>query len=92
MTPKVVLMHAAEDQSAGKAWTDFPIRLYARHMSAILGVSLKQFYKLESRGSFVFAQHKPQVGRKTWSRDLMQAWDERRLADVRASRLRVVRG
>ena len=87
-------MRRAEVQSAGKSLADYPLRLYAHHMSEIFGVSLNEFYRLERHGEFVFAEHKPQIGRKTWSRSRIQAYDAGELRGLTESRqtLRVVGG
>lgn len=88
----VDLMREAESKSAGKRIAEFPIRLYAGHMAEILGISLNAFYKLEAKGEFTEFEHKPRIGRKTWSRDLVQAWNEGRLNEVNRTKLRLVGG
>lgn len=70
---KATALREAEQRSAGKAITDYPITLYAHHMAEIFGVSLSAFYKSESAGAFLFAENKPRIGRKSWSRDRVAA-------------------
>lgn len=69
MTAKVVALRREEEASAGRAMSDYPIVLYAHHMAAIFGVSLNAFYKKEAAGAYLFAENRPRIGRKSWSRD-----------------------
>lgn len=69
MTAKLVVLRAAEEASAGRAIDSYPITLYAHHMAAIFGVSLNAFYKKEAEGAYLFAENRPRIGRKSWSRD-----------------------
>jgi hypothetical protein len=48
---------------------DYPERLFAPEMAAIYRVSLKRFYALADEGAFLFAEIKPRIGRKAWSRE-----------------------
>lgn len=52
-----------------EALTDYPVRLYAADMARIFRVSVKQFYRLDGQGAFLFAENRPRIGRKSWSRD-----------------------
>lgn len=92
MTSKLKAMRIAEEQSAGRAIADYPVRLYAHHMAEVFGVSIKEFYRLESKGEFVFAEHRPRIGRKTWSRDRVAAYHDGTLNGLTKSRtnLRIV--
>ena len=63
-----------DDKTAGRAIADYPICLFAHHMAEIFDVSVKRFYKLESEGAFLFAENRPRIGRKSWSRDRVKAY------------------
>jgi hypothetical protein len=52
----------------------YPLRLFAPHMAEIFGVSLKRFYRLEATGNFMWAETKPRIGRKSWSRERVAAY------------------
>lgn len=53
---------------------DYPIRLYAHHMAEIFGVALRRFYALDADGHFLFAENRPQIGRKSWSRERVRQY------------------
>lgn len=53
---------------------DFPIRLFAHDMAAIFGIGLKRVYQLDAEGAFLFAENKPRIGRKSWSRDRVRQY------------------
>jgi len=83
---KLALLRQAAEVSAGRALADYPITLYAHHMAAIFGVTLNAFYKKESEGAYLFAENKPRIGRKSWSRDRVAqyfAGELRGLTDIR---------
>lgn len=80
------LMRQAEEASAGRDLSSYPLRLYAHHMAEIYGFSLKQFYRYENAGDFVFAQIRPTIGRKTWDRERVAVHFAGRLRGVTAAR------
>jgi hypothetical protein len=53
----------------------YPLRLFAPQMAEIFGVSLKRFYALEAEGAFLWAEHRPRIGRKSWSRERVRQYD-----------------
>src|SRR5207253_5774923 len=69
MKPKLALLRSADSVSAGKTIESYPLRLFAHHMAEVFGVSLNGFYKQESAGAFTWAENRPKIGRKSWSRD-----------------------
>lgn len=79
MTAKLEAIRAAGERSAGRAIRDYPIRLFAPHMAEIYGLSLKQFYAQDAAGYFLFAENKPRIGRKSWSRDRVEDYFAGRL-------------
>lgn len=74
MTKKLATMRATVEITSGRALTDYPIRLFANHMAEIFGVSLKQFYAQDSTGHYLWAENRPRIGRKSWSRDRVIAY------------------
>jgi|GEM_PF-7010668 len=62
------------DATAGRTIDSYPIKLHAHHMAEIFDVSLKRFYALDAEGAFLFAQLRPRIGRKAWSRDRVAAY------------------
>jgi len=67
-------MRTTAEASAGRDLNSYPVRLFAHHMAQIFGVSLKTFYAQDARGAFLFAENKPRIGRKSWSRDRVQSY------------------
>lgn len=55
--------------------SDFPERMVIKDLAEWLGISVKRAYALEAQGDFVFAEHRPRIGRKSWSRDRLKQWD-----------------
>lgn len=52
----------------------YPLCLSAHHMAALFGKSLKRFYALDAEGAFSFAENKPRIGRKSWSRERVRQY------------------
>lgn len=52
----------------------FPARLVAADLMVIFGIGKSQFYRLESAGRFQRLELRPRIGRKAWSRTLVQDW------------------
>lgn len=50
----------------------YPARLFACHLMAIFGLHKSRFYQLEPAGRFARFELKPTIGRKAWSRALVQ--------------------
>lgn len=69
MTAKLTVIRRDGEASAGRVIGDYPIRLFAHHMAEIFGLSLKAFYAQDAAGAFTFAENRPRIGRKSWSRD-----------------------
>ena len=67
-------MRSTAEQSAGRTLASYPLRLFAHHMAQIFGVSLKTFYAQDARGAYLFAENRPRIGRKSWSRDRVQEY------------------
>lgn len=68
----------------------YPDRLFAPDMAAIFRVSLKRFYKLDGEGAFLWAETKPRIGRKSWSKARVTAYfagEVRGLTDKRLQRV-----
>lgn len=89
MTAKLEAMTRAQQASAGKPIESYPIRLFVSHLAEIFGVSVKRCYELDAAGEFMFAEIKPRIGRKSWSRDRVAACfagEVRGLRDVSAKR------
>lgn len=64
----------------------FPERLFAADLAAIYGISLKRVYALDAEGAFLFAEIRPRIGRKSWSRERVRqhfAGEVRGLTEVR---------
>lgn len=59
--------------SAGRSIESYPIRLFAADMAELFELSLKRFYALDAEGAFLWAENKPRIGRKSWSRDRVKA-------------------
>jgi len=57
-----------------KAIETYPERLFAPDMAEIFRVSLKRFYALDAEGAFLFAEQRPRIGRKAWSRARVQQY------------------
>lgn len=74
MTTKLTTMRAAEEATAGRSLESYPITLFAHHMAEIFGISLKRFYANDAIGCYLFAENKPRIGRKSWSRDRVAAY------------------
>jgi hypothetical protein len=51
-----------------------PDRLFAPDMARIFRVSLARFYKLDARGEFLWAEMRPRIGRKAWSKGRVVAY------------------
>jgi len=49
----------------------YPLRLFAKDMAEIFRVSLKRFYALDEEGAFLWAEHRPRLGRKSYSREIV---------------------
>lgn len=88
MTEKLATMRAAEEATAGRALTDYPINLFAHHMAEIFGISLKRFYANDAAGSYLFAENRPRIGRKSWSRDRVAAYFAGNLQGLTPSTIR----
>ncbi len=43
-------------------------KLFAEHMAEIFGVSVKRFYAQDADGAYRWAENRPRIGRKSWSR------------------------
>jgi len=80
----------AEEASAGRTLESYPLRLFAHHMAEIFGVSIKRFYALENEGAFLFAENRPRVARKSWSRDRVKAYFDGEVTGITAPRLKRV--
>ena len=52
-----------------RALDSYPERLFAAEMAEIFRLSVKRFYALDAEGAFLFAENKPRIGRKSWSRE-----------------------
>lgn len=50
----------------------YPPRLFAEHLMDIFGIHKSRFYELEPAGRFHRFELKPTIGRKAWSRALVQ--------------------
>lgn len=74
MSTKREAMRAAEEASAGRALDTYPLRLFASHMAEIFGISVKQFYAQDAAGAFLWAENKPRIGRKSWSRERVREY------------------
>lgn len=74
MTSKAGAIAVAVEASAGRPIESYPIRLFAEHMAEIFGVSIKRFYAQDADGAYRWAENKPRIGRKSWSRDRVQAY------------------
>lgn len=61
---------------------EFPQRMFAHHMAEWLGVSLKAFYRQHEHGQFVFAEHRPRIGKLSWSRERLRQWDAGELSGL----------
>lgn len=48
--------------------------LTAADLARILRVGIRRIYQMDWEGSLVFAELKPRVGIKKWSRDRVQSW------------------
>lgn len=64
----------------------FPERMLIKDIAEWLGVSVKRAYALELTGSFTFAEHRPSIGRKSWSRRRFEQWDAGTLTGLTARR------
>lgn len=58
-----------------RALADFPERMFIPEIAEWLGISVKRAYALEHDGDFMFAEHRPAIGRKSWSRKRFEQWD-----------------
>lgn len=85
-TTKLETMRASEERSAGRALTDYPIRLYSHHMAEIFGVSVKRFLAQDLTGNFIWAENRPRIGRKSWSRDRVIAYFAGEIAGLTRSK------
>jgi hypothetical protein len=54
--------------SGATSLESYPLRLYAPQMAEIFGLSVKRFYALSEEGAFDWAEIKPKIGRKSWSK------------------------
>lgn len=52
----------------------YPDRLFAKEMAEIFRVSLKRFYAQDAAGEFLFAEIKPRIGRKSWSKKRVEQY------------------
>lgn len=66
----------------------FPERMTMKDIAEWLGVSLSRAYALEAQGDFAFAQHRPMIGRKSWSRQRFAQWDAGTLTGLTVARRR----
>jgi hypothetical protein len=53
----------------------FAERMFAKDVAEWMDISVKRFYALEAEGRFFFAEHRPRIGRKSWSRERLKQWD-----------------
>jgi hypothetical protein len=58
----------ALERPAATSLETYPLCLYAPQMATIFGLGLKRFYALASEGAFDWAENRPRIGRKSWSR------------------------
>lgn len=91
MTTKQLKMRAAEEASSGRQLDSYPVRLFAHHMAEIFGVSLNAFYRADEAGAYLFAENRPRVGRKSWSRDRVRAWFDGTLTGLTERQSRMTR-
>ncbi len=67
----------------------YPLRLFAKDMAAIFRVSVKRFYALEAEGAYLFAENRPRLGRKSWSRDRVRQYFAGEVTGLTDSRRRM---
>lgn len=68
----------------------FPERMVAADVAEWMGISVNAFYKLEAVGKFTFAEHRPRIGKKSWSRERLRQWDAGELAGLTGRKLAMV--
>ena len=66
----------------------FPERLFAADMAAIFRVSVKRIYQLDASGALLFAENRPRIGRKSWSRERVRQYFAGEISGLTAARKR----
>lgn len=73
MTPPPLKLVHAEPRPSQKL-DEYPLNLDAHHLAAIFGKSLSRIYALDADGAFLFAENRPQIGKKSWSRERVRQY------------------
>lgn len=69
---------------------EFPELMTAKDLAEWRGLSLKRIYALDREGAFTFAENRPRIGTKSWSRDRLKQWVNGELVGLTGSKLRRV--
>lgn len=57
-----------------KSIADYPDRLFMKDMAELFQISVKRAYALDAEGAFLFAETRPRIGRKSYSRERVRAY------------------
>ena len=60
--------------SAAPRLDEYPERLSAKDMAAIFRVSQKRLYAIDAEGALLWAENRPRIGRRSWSRERVRRY------------------